>query len=221
MATFELGKISPLALVSAAADIGQGVTVGAFSIIHPGVVLGDNSVVGSHCVLGEPTSSFYGESSEEPLACAIGQNAIIRTHSVIYQGVTIGSQLRTGHRVTIREGSTIGDDVQIGTMSDLQGDLRIGDHVRVHSAVFIAQGSDVRNFVWLFPRTLLANDPHPPSDTCTQGPTIQEYAAVGAGATIMPGVEVGEHALVGAMSLVTRDVARESVVVGVPAEEVG
>lgn len=220
--TFELGQVHPTAIVSTSASLGARVTVGAFSVIHPGVELGDGSIVGSHCSLGEPTGEFYsGQAPGTEAPCSIGAGAVVRSHSVIYQAVKIGAELRTGHRVTIREGSILGDDVQIGTMSDLQGDLRVGNHVRLHSSVHIGQMSVIDDFVWLFPFVVLTNDPHPPSSTCMQGVTIHRYAVVATKSILMPGVEVGEHALIGAMSLVTRDVEPGSVVVGQPAKLVG
>jgi acetyltransferase-like isoleucine patch superfamily enzyme len=222
MDTFQRGRISPSAVISDDAEIGQRVTVGAFSIVHPGVRLGDDVVVGSHCVLGEPTADFYeGDGEPEPLPCSIGDGSVIRSHAVIYQGVTAGAGLRTGHRVTIREGSTLGEDVQIGTLADLQGDLTIGSHARLHSSVHVGRLSTVEEFTWIFPFVVLTNDPHPPSDTCTVGAIIRRYAVVATNSIVMPGVQVGEHALVGAMSLVTHDVERETVVVGVPAKPIG
>lgn len=223
MDTFELGGIHPTAVVSDQARLGDDVTVGAFSIIHAGVQLGAGTVVGSHCVLGEPTAEYYrpDDGTRELVPCVIGEGGLVRSHTVVYSGVTIGDGLRTGHRVTVREGSVIGRDVQIGTMSDLQGDLSVGDHVRLHSSVHIGRLSVVEDFVWIFPFVVLTNDPHPPSDTCLRGVSIRRFAVLATNSTVMPGIEVGEHALVGAMSLVTRDVDRETVVVGVPAKPRG
>ncbi len=222
METFERGTVHPTALVSSSATLGEGVTVGPFSILHDGVVLGDRSIVGSHCVLGEPTGEFYaGGALPAVRPCAVGAEAVIRSHTVIYQGVTVGQAFETGHRVTIREGSVIGDGVRVGTLSDLQGDLVIGNYARLHSNVFVSQLSTIEDFVWLFPHVVLTNDPHPPSDTCTEGPVIRRFAVVAARAVVMPGIEVGERSVVGAMSLVTRDVLPETVVVGVPARAVG
>jgi acetyltransferase-like isoleucine patch superfamily enzyme len=75
--------------------------------------------------------------------------------------------------------------------------------------------------VWIFPRAVLLNDPHPPSDTCTKGPTIRRAAVIGAAAVIFPGVEIGQGALVAAGSVVREDVSAKTVVAGVPARVVG
>jgi acetyltransferase-like isoleucine patch superfamily enzyme len=139
----------------------------------------------------------------------------------VYAGATIGDDFQCGHYVNIREGSRIGGNVRVGTLSDLQGDLTIGDHVRLHSNVFVPKGSTIEDFVWIFPHAVMTNDPHPPSDTCTEGPVIRRFAAVAAHATIMPGVEIGEGALVGAKTLVRSDVPPGAVVLGVPGRIVG
>lgn len=222
METFEPGTIHPTSVISSGATLGSRVTVGPFSVIHDGVEIGDDSVIGSHTALGEPTADFYGSDvPTAPRSCVIGHGAVIRSHSIIYQDVTIGSELRTGHRVTIREGSHLGDGVHVGTSCDLQGELAIGDHARLHSGVFVAQHSVIEEFAWLFPHVVITNDPHPPSDTCTVGGSVRRFAVVAAGALLMPGIEVGELALVGARSVVTHDVPPEVVVMGSPAEVTG
>jgi acetyltransferase-like isoleucine patch superfamily enzyme len=209
-------------VVSDSAVLGAGVVVGPMCVIHDNVNVGDGSHVDSHTVLGAPTASYYADpASYQPPPCRIGPRALIRSHSVVYAGVEIGEGFESGHHVTIREGSGIGDFVHVGTRSDLQGNLTIGSHTRLHSDVFVAQDSTIEELVWLLPSVVLANDPHPPSDTCTVGPTIRRFAVISAGAVIFPSVEVGEGAVVGAMTLVRDDVPPGSVVVGVPGRVVG
>lgn len=204
------------------AELGPGVTVGPFCSIEAGVVVGEGSFVDSHCVLGARTAEFYtNRAAYQPEPCRIGVRSIVRSHSVLYSDVEIGEGFECGHHVTIREGSRIGKSVRVGTHSDLQGDLSIGDYTRLHSNVFVAQRTTVEDLVWLLPYVVLANDPHPPSDTCTVGPTIRRFAVISSGATIFPGVEIGAGAVVGAMTLVRDDVAPDSVVVGVPARAIG
>jgi acetyltransferase-like isoleucine patch superfamily enzyme len=207
--------------VSSEARLGDGVTVGPFAVINAGVELGEGAIVGAHVVLGEPTANFYTGGAYEPRPCRIGARAVIRSHTVIFAGATIGPDFQSGHHVCIREGSTLGMDVRIGTLSDLQGDLTIGDHARLHSSVFVPQGTTIEDLVWIFPHAVLTNDPHPPSDSCTQGPTIRRSAVISAHATIMPALEIGEQALVGAKTLVRSDVPPRAVVVGVPGRIVG
>jgi acetyltransferase-like isoleucine patch superfamily enzyme len=214
--------VHPTSIVSPDASIGRNVTVEPLCVIHANVTVGDGSYVGSHSVLGAPpAASFADPERYVPLECRIGRGAVIRSHSVIYAGVEIGGGFACGHRVTIREGSRLGESVQIGTDCDVQGELTIGSYSRLHSGVFVAQRSTVDELVWIFPRACLLNDPHPPSDTCTEGPTIRRFAVIGAGATVFPSVEVGEGALVAAMALVRDSVAAHTVVAGIPSRVIG
>jgi len=220
--TRDSALVHPTSVVSLDAILGAGVHVGPFCVIHPKVTVGDGSFVDSHTVLGAPTADFYPDPSEyDPQPCNIGPGAVIRSHSVVYAGAEIGPAFECGHHVSIREGTRIAEGVRVGTYSDLQGNLSIGRYVRIHSNVFVCQTSTIEEFAWLFPSVVLTDDPHPPSDTCTQGPTIRRFAVLCARAVVFPGVAIGEEAIVGAMALVREDVPARTVVVGVPAKPIG
>ncbi len=206
--------VHPTAVVSPDAKIGRGCTIGAFAVIEAGVDLGGDSSVAPFCLLGAK-----GPGGTGPLR--IGPGAIVRSHSVIYVGTQIGAGLRTGHGAVIREGAVIGRDVQVGTQSELDRDVVVGDHVRLHSKVFVPAHSRLDDFVWLFPGATLTNDPHPPSDSCTRGPTIGHHAVVGAGAIVLPGLDLGPECVVAAGSVVTRNVPAGRLMVGVPAADRG
>lgn len=203
-------KIHPTALISNNASIGENSTIGPFSIVHDNVIIGDNCKIDGFCELGYPTTLASGS----PLR--VGDNAIIRSHSVFYEGSTFGDDLSTGHRVTVREGVIAGHNLQIGTLSDLQGDCSIGNYVRCHSNVFIAKSSKIKNFVWIFPYCVLTNDPHPPSNI-TLGVTIENFAVIATMTTLLPGVTIGKDSLVAAHSCVTKSVEPHTVVAGNPA----
>ena len=202
-------------MIAPTARLAEDVVVGEFTIVYDGVELGPGSVVGSHCDLGLPTPAAEGR----PLV--IGAGAYIRSHSVFYAGSRFGAGLRTGHHVTVREGNVAGEGLQIGSYSDFQGDTTFGDHVRTQSNVFVCKETTVGSYVWLFPGVTLTNDRQPPSEGPHRGPVLEDYCAIAASATIMPGVRVGAHALVAAGSLVREDVAPGDFVAGVPATSRG
>jgi acetyltransferase-like isoleucine patch superfamily enzyme len=215
-------QIHPTSIISSDAELGRGVSVGPYAQVNANVSVGDGSHVDSYTVLGAPTAAHYADpQTYEPARCRIGNGAVIRSHCIVYAGVTIGEDFESGHHVTVREGTRIGNGVRIGTLSDVQPEVTIGNHARLHSNVFVAKGSTIEDLTWLFPYVILIDDPHPPSDTCTQGPTIRKFAVVGAHSTVYPAVEIGEGAVVGAMTLVRNDVPPEAVVIGVPGKVVG
>lgn len=203
--------IHPTALIDKKAKIGDGVKVGAYTIIHENVVIGPYTEIGSHCEIGVPSSLSDGN----PLV--IGESSLIRSHSVFYEGSVFGKNLSTGHRVTVREKTRAGESFQIGTLGDIQGHCEIGDFVKFHSNVHIGQHSTIGNYVWIFPYVVLTNDPHPPSNVM-QGVTIEDYVAIATMSIILPGVTVQTGALVGAHSSVNRTVAPDTVVAGSPAK---
>lgn len=205
--------IHPTAIVSPKARLGAGVTIGPFCLIHDQVELDADVTVGAYCELGHPSRLSDGS----PLR--IGAGSLIRSHSVFYEGSSFGPGLVTGHRVTVRELTRAGRGFQLGTKGDVQGHCQIGDYVRTHSNVHIGQKSVIGNCVWLFPDVLLTNDPNPPSEHLL-GPVIEDYAVIAAKATLLPGVRVGAHAVVGAHSLVSADVEPSMLVNGAPAKPV-
>ena len=201
-----------VASISRRAKIGHNVEIGPFTIVHDNVVLEDNVRIGSHCILGEPTV----EQSSEPLV--IGKNSLIRSHSVFYQGSQFGEGLQTGHQVTVREGTIAGKNLKIGTLCDLQGNQTLGNYIRLLSSVHVGQHAVIKDFVWVYPYTVLTNDPHPPSEV-RLGVTLEDFSIVATSCCLLPGVTVGNHALVGAASLVKHDVEPGWVVSGQPAQK--
>ncbi len=206
-----MAMIHPTALVSPKAQLGKGVTVGPFTVIHDHVVVGEDCLIEGHCEIGHPTPLAEG------LPLVIGSRSLIRSHSIFYQGSEFGEGLVTGHRVTVREKTIAGAEFQIGTLGDIQGHCEIGQYVRTHSNVHIGQKSKIHNFVWIFPYVVLTNDPHPPSNVCV-GCEIEDYAVVATMSVVLPGVKIGKGALVAAHSSVAKEVLPHTVVGGSPAK---
>jgi acetyltransferase-like isoleucine patch superfamily enzyme len=153
----------------------------------------------------------------------LGAGAILRSGTVLYGGSQIGERLQTGHGVVIREDNRIGDDLRIWNHSTIDYGCRIGHRVKIHCNCYVAQFTTIADDVFLAPGVSVSNDPHPGcrfSAQCMRGPTIEQAAQIGAGVTLLPFVRVGRRALVGAGSVVTRDVPPEMVVAGNPARVV-
>lgn len=184
----------------------EDVTLGDDHSIDPGVQLG--------YVPGRPISDC---------TLIIGPGARIRSGTVIHAGTTIGARLETGHNVLIREENSIGDDFNIWSNSIVDYGCTIGCRVRVHCNVYVAQFTVIEDDVFLAPGVTVANDLHPGcpfSKECMRGPTIKRGAQIGVNATLLPFVTIGERALIGAGSVVTRDVPPRTVVYGNPARVV-
>jgi UDP-2-acetamido-3-amino-2,3-dideoxy-glucuronate N-acetyltransferase len=125
-------------------------------------------------------------------------------------------------------GCEIGDESKIGTFVEIQKGARIGKRVKVSSHSFICEGVIVEDEVFIGHGVMFINDRYPRSTT-PQGETqteadwtlentlVQRRASIGSNATILCGVTIGENAIVGAGSVVTRDVPANAVVAGNPA----
>lgn len=175
--------------------------------LGPGFHLGLYSIIG-----------FQATDQKEPTK--IGKNANIRSHTVIYSGNIIGDNFQTGHGVLIRGYNKLGDNVSIGSHTVVEHHVRIGNNVRIHSNSFIPEFTELRDDVWIGPNVILTNAKYPASKNAKKnltGPVIFEGAKIGAGSVILPGVTIGRQALVGAGSVVTKNLPDYSVSVGNPA----
>jgi acetyltransferase-like isoleucine patch superfamily enzyme len=184
--------------------------------IHENVELGPNAVVEDYCLVGVPPRGVRAGE----LPTRIGEGAVLRSHTVVYAGNVIGRNFQTGNKVNIRESNRIGDDVSIGTLSVIEHHVEIGNHVRIHTQAFIPEFSVLEDGCWIGPNVVLTNAKYPLSPgvkDSLKGPVIRRGAKIGANATLLPGVVIGEDALVGAGAVVVHDVPAGAVVAGNPA----
>lgn len=203
--------------ISSKATIGKNVRIGDNTIIYDNVVLKDDVIVTHNCVIGEPLNDYYLNPKYENPGTIIGAKSLIRSHSIIYAGNMLGESVSTGHRVTLREYNTIGNNTVIGTLADIQGKVVIGEYCRIYSNAVIAQLCTIGNFVFIFPFVVMTNDPYPPSNDL-KGGIISDYSQIAAHTTILSGVKVGMNCLIGANSVVKKNVPDYSLVMGNPAE---
>lgn len=133
----------------------------------------------------------------------------------------IGAGTRIWQYSVVMKGAKIGKDCNICAHTLIEGDVQIGDRVTIKSGVFIWDGTRVESDVFIGPNATFTNDLRPrsriyPKKYC--GVTLKRGASVGANATLLPGIVVGEKAMIGAGAVVTKDVPDRAVVVGNPAK---
>lgn len=203
------------ATISKKAVLGPDVHVGVGAIIHDNVEIGAGSVIDSYCVLGYPAPREHAGQR-----LRIGPGAIIRSHSILYEGSEFGAGLRIGHHALVREGVSAGVGFQIGSFCDLEGLTRIGDWVRFHSSVHVGRGTQIDDFALLFPYVVTTNDPAPPSGLMV-GSSIGAAAVVATSAVVLPGTRVGEGAFIGAMTRAGGEIPAGALFVGNPGRLVG
>ena len=169
--------------------------------------------IGKNCVIQDDV--IIGNSDNDEVI--IGDNALIRSGSIIYSNVKIGNGFKTGHRAFIRENSEIGDNVLIGTNAVLDGNCKLGSNISIQTGAYITINTTIEDNVFIGPWVVTTNDKYMVAGAKLVGPTIKKGARIGANSTILPGVVIGEGALVGSGSVVTKDVAPGKIVVGNPA----
>ena len=179
------------------------------------VILGKKPTIEANVVLGAPSVRL---KKSPPLI--IGNYALIRSGSILFSGTRIGNHLQTGYYAIIREENEVGDHFSLWSQSIVDYGCKIGNGVKIHSGCYVAQYTTLEDDVFLAPGVMIANDFHPGSrfsKECMRGPTVKKGAQIGCNVTIVPFVTIGEYALIGAGSVVTKDIPPYSVAYGNPA----
>jgi acetyltransferase-like isoleucine patch superfamily enzyme len=183
--------------------------------INDSVLLDENHTIDPGVVLGYLTGRRIAD-----VRLRIGRDARIRVGTVIYAGTRIGNRLQTGHNVVIREQNNIGDDLNIWNNSTIDYGCEVGNTVKIHCNVYVAQYTIIEDNVFLAPGVMIANDPHPLCGLCMRGPILKQGARIGVNVTLLSHITIGEGALIGAGSVVTKDIPPYTVAYGNPARPV-
>jgi acetyltransferase-like isoleucine patch superfamily enzyme len=212
--------------IGAGVRFGQGVKLGHYVVIHDGTRVGDEVVVEDFAVLGKrparAATSTLLMTNLPPLE--VGRGTHIGTHAVVYAGTRIGADGFLADGAQVRERCRIGDGVVVGHHATIENDSVIGDRVKLQTGAYVTARSTVGDDVFIAPNVTTTNDRYlartEARHAAQDGAHIERGARIGAGAVLLPGIHVGQEAVVAAGAVVTRDVPPYRVVMGVPAREV-
>jgi acetyltransferase-like isoleucine patch superfamily enzyme len=215
--------LAPGLLLGEGVDLGDDVQFGAYVVVHPGTKIGSGTVVGDHAEHGKQVRlAAASTASREPLApLVIGDACTIGSHAVINAGSTIGRLTLVGDQAMVRERVTIGERCVLGRSALVENDTTLGDRVKVQANAYLTAYMTIEDDVFIAPCVMTTNDNYMGrTDKRFEergGPTIRRAARVGGGCVLLPNVEIGEEAFVGAGAVVTKDVPARTLVVGSPA----
>lgn len=222
-------------------SIGEGVEIGEFAVIRPGAVIGDGVTILPHVVIdakveiGAGTEiqvgSYIGRRpraagavKREPTyreQLRIGAGCAIGVHVVIYYGVEIGDDTLVGDHAAIREETEIGSGCAVGRMCAIDREVQVGDGTVMMFASNLVGPMTVGKGVFIAAGVITTNDNAMGANGFDRDKavptTIEDEARIGVNATLLPGMKIGRKAVVAAGSVVTREVAPETTVMGVPA----
>ena len=193
------------------------------AVVFPGTVIGEGCKILDYAVVGkQPTLSPRSTAKREDLPpLELGAGTIVSTGAVVFAGTTVGERVIVGDQSCIRERCSIGDDVVLGRGSFVENDTSVGALTKIQAHAYITAYSTLEDNVFIAPCVITTNDNFmgrtEKRHALMRGPTIRRGARVGGGAVLLPGVEIGEEAFIGAGAVVVRDVEPRTLMVGNPA----
>jgi UDP-2-acetamido-3-amino-2,3-dideoxy-glucuronate N-acetyltransferase len=211
-------------MLGADVQLGERISLGTHVVIHDGVIIGDDCRIEDGAILGKtPRLGPYSRARQPTAAPLVVQDgATICCHAVLCKGASVGARSVIGDHAWVREGARIGAETVVGQGCAIGPDVIIGQRVRLQNNVILATGSIVEDDVFFGPLVAVADDltmgRGQPVEL--QGVIARRRCRIGAGAVLLPGIEIGCEAVVAAGAVVTRSVPERTVVMGVPARVV-
>ena len=218
------------ARVAEGAEAAEDAYLASGAVLYPGVRVGRKCVVLNGAILGRPPISNGTTNRAVSSAfgtLTLGEGCIVGCHAVLYTDSHIEARVLIGDLASIREGCRIRAGAVIGRGVMMLAHCSVGAFSRVQDQAHLVGDMLIEEHVFIGMGVITSNDneiyvsrfglPTPPQ----RGPVVRRYAVIGSAATVLPNVEIGEGALVGAGAVVTRDVPPWTLVTGVPARSRG
>jgi acetyltransferase-like isoleucine patch superfamily enzyme len=196
------------------------------AVVYSGVELGDDVVIGDYAIVGK--QPVFGPRSTAPRQdlppLVVGDGAQILAGAVVFSGSRLGEGVIVGDQACVRERCKLGEEVVVGRGAFVENDVVVGARTKIQANAYVTAYSLVEEDVFIAPCVVTTNDNFmgrtERRHEQRKGPTIRRGARIGGGAVLLPGIEIGEEAFVGAGAVVLTDVAPRAVVVGNPARQI-
>ena len=219
-------EIAPSAVLGKGCKIGDGVKIHPNVVLYDHTIIDDNVEIFENSVIGRPPKStgvLVHKLEDEFKPVSIGKDSVIGVGVVIYAENTIANNVLIGDNASIRECCVIEEYCLIARFAGTNHHATIRHHSKIMDYSFINANSIVEEHVFIGVNVVTTNG----ADMRLSGNEVGKKGAIifksgcriGSGAILLPGITIGENALVGAGAVVTKDVAPDATVMGIPARE--
>ena len=205
--------------------IGANCRIGSGVVIHAGSVIGNNVRIDDNTVIGKlpmkaALSAVTQDQKLDP--CVIADDCMIGAMVVIYRGCTVRTKVMVADLASLRENVEVGEYTIIGRGVTIENKVRVGSRCKLETEAYITALSEIGDGCFIAPEVTFTNDNFlgrtKDRFKYHKGVTMKRGSRIGANVTVLPGLTLGEDALVAAGSVVTRDVPARKVVLGSPAK---
>jgi UDP-2-acetamido-3-amino-2,3-dideoxy-glucuronate N-acetyltransferase len=203
--------------------IGDNVYIGHNVVIHEDTKVGNGTFIDDGSILGRvPRSGALSrkKATKDLPPLEVGKDCVISAHVILYRGTKVGDEVMIGDFVSIREQNVIGDKSIIARLISTEPRTIIGKRVRTAAVTHLTSDMIIEDDAFIGSHISTTNDNKMGRGIAGvyKGPHIKRGARIGSNATLLPGVVIGEEAVVAAGAVVTRDVPARKIVMGVPAK---
>ncbi len=218
-------KVSETAVIHPGAIVSEDAIIHDYVVIYPGVIIEDEVEIFDHSVVGKipkTAGSTKRKVEEEYKRTVIGRGSVLSVGCVVYTGTVIGRNVLLGDMASLREDCVVGDHCVLARNVSVNYNTKIGSHTKIMDNTHITGNMIIEDHVFISTLVATTNDNAMGkggeyNEEREKGPYIKSGATIGAAANILPAVEIGKNAVVGAGSVVTKDVPDRKTVMGVPA----
>jgi acetyltransferase-like isoleucine patch superfamily enzyme len=216
-------EISKTAVIHENVIIEDDVIIHDFVVIYPNTIIKKGAEIFDHSVIGKipkapgATSRKIDENFNSTI---IGEASILSPGSIIYSGTTIGNNTLLGDNCAIRENCEIGNYCIISRNVSVNYNTKIGNRTKIMDNSHITGDAIIEDDVFISVLVSTTNDNTMGREQFNsehvRGPWIKKGTTIGASASILPNVVIGENCIIGSCALVTKNIPNGKVVMGVP-----